>query len=745
MRTAIHCFLALLVVVVPAAPSQDFAGAEQAYLDAVRDRLSSESLSTADIEPARAAVDALAATGNAKALEIFTADANKLGERLFDLKKEHAGTIHDVEGRKEKLEGQTGSERKENEEQIKKDEARVTEIRGLVEPLEKIRDAIYEGLLEVTSKTADVDPEAAWGVLVAYFESDTELYYQLDQRVRQVEARLAATRQKILEENDAEKKSRLEKDEIELAAALEVESVKCDQIGALKDRRVATLADLFARLPKGRRSKEENAIKANLRPDVKWETRAVHVELLGRLPLDSALDDVLAVMKRAAKEHDDIEKELGPLREAYYKALTALNTSLVGGNGVVPTAVLTNKNQRESELRAVSKRGFGEARVLDSCVVALGAAVARLPADALDAAVDQVMNAVNKGRDVELRSRAVAGLGRVDSEKVRETLRKIARDEPDLSLRLAALDALAELGDDATVELCVTELLRSPEWRIRAAAIRTLVKIPRKNAIPALIQSVAVEVGRLVDDAEQALFALTGMAFNGDAALWKDWWQKNKDTFEIGGVGEAVAAASSEWKNAPGHVSFYGITTRSNRILFVIDRSGSMAEPVGDANTGPGAETKMAAAKQQLKAAVAGLQDGDLFNIVSYAVDVGRWEKKMQKSSTKVQKRVEKYIDKDVQAGGGTNIHDALMEAFRLAGIGAMDKAYDSNVDTIFFLTDGQPTVGEVQDPTEILRRVQEWNRLARVVVHAVGIGKDHDAAFLRRLASENGGQYTSR
>ena len=50
-----------------------------------------------------------------------------------------------------------------------------------------------------------------------------------------------------------------------------------------------------------------------------------------------------------------------------------------------------------------------------------------------------------------------------------------------------------------------------------------------------------------------------------------------------------------------------------------------------------------------------------------------------------------------------------------------------------------------MQNPEEILRRVREWNRLSRIVLHVVGVGKDHDAVFMRRLAEENGGQYTRR
>ena len=742
-------FLALaLVFFLPVSVvAQEFEELQGAYVDAVKDRFNATEWSQEELASARATVQALAECGNPRALDVLSVDGNKLAERLADLLKERNEALRQNERRREKLDKETGTARTELEDAIGKDEKRLVEIVAVLPSLEVIRDLLFEGVLTATERSAELAPEEAWSVLVAYFENDTTRFYKLDQRVRDLDARLAATREKITAEMDDDKKATLEKLETKLVAVLEVERVRFDQSGQLKDRRVKTLGKLFAELPKGMATKQQNELRARLKDDVPWPSRSISCELLGHLPVSSAVADLTTVMKRSAKNARDVEKDLVPLREKYQRALKALVTSLAGGGNTVPVSVLNNKNQTEAELKRVSERGYGESRVLESCVVGLGAAVSGREGKERKDGIAALLKLV-KERDPELRTRAVEAVGRVDTEETRGALRTLVSKEKDLRVRLAALDSLAELKDEATVELCITELLRSSEWRIRAAAMDALVAIPRKNAVPALIQSVAGEVGRLVDDAERSLLTLTGRTFNGDANLWKDWWQKNKETFEIGAAAVAVATAdggSTAWKNAPGKVSFYGIQTRSNRILFVIDRSGSMLEPVGKSVTGAGSTRKIDAAKAQLKSAIAGLEDGDLFNIISYSADVSRWQKRMVKMATRSRSKVERHIDKEIEANGGTNIHDALQEAFRLAGIGAMDKAYESNVDTIFFLTDGMPSVGEVQEPAEILRRVKEWNRLARVVLHTVGVGLDHDAAFLRRLAEENGGQYTSR
>lgn len=42
-------------------------------------------------------------------------------------------------------------------------------------------------------------------------------------------------------------------------------------------------------------------------------------------------------------------------------------------------------------------------------------------------------------------------------------------------------------------------------------------------------------------------------------------------------------------------------------------------------------------------------------------------------------------------------------------------------------------------------RRVGLLNASRGIVVHAIGIGEDHDKDFMRAIAEENGGEYHSR
>ena len=93
-----------------------------------------------------------------------------------------------------------------------------------------------------------------------------------------------------------------------------------------------------------------------------------------------------------------------------------------------------------------------------------------------------------------------------------------------------------------------------------------------------------------------------------------------------------------------------------------------------------------------------------------------------------------------------TNIYGALEAAFRIAGMGLEDKYYQPMVDTIYLLSDGAPTNQDRtnDDPERVLRAVRQWNRLGRMEINTIGL-KGHSASFMKKLALQNGGTYTSR
>ena len=68
-------------------------------------------------------------------------------------------------------------------------------------------------------------------------------------------------------------------------------------------------------------------------------------------------------------------------------------------------------------------------------------------------------------------------------------------------------------------------------------------------------------------------------------------------------------------------------------------------------------------------------------------------------------------------------------------------KALKRPLDTIYFLSDGRPSVGKLLEPDEILAEVRKHNEQYKLVIHAIAIG-DFQKGFLQQLAEENGGVF---
>ena len=82
-------------------------------------------------------------------------------------------------------------------------------------------------------------------------------------------------------------------------------------------------------------------------------------------------------------------------------------------------------------------------------------------------------------------------------------------------------------------------------------------------------------------------------------------------------------------------------------------------------------------------------------------------------------------------AAGGTNLYGSLEFAFE-----------DPDVDTIFLLSDGEPSVGDVIDPQLIREVVAERNETRGVVINTIAIGADLEV--LEWLAEDSGGTHVA-
>ncbi|MHC5079829.1 MAG: hypothetical protein ACYTHN_12465 [Planctomycetota bacterium] len=409
--------------------------------------------------------------------------------------------------------------------------------------------------------------------------------------------------------------------------------------------------------------------------------------------------------------------------------------------------------------------------------------------DAMAKCVSQVDHLVSKvitDGDWMVRMEGVQALAVIGTEPAVEAVKGVVLDK-DYKVRTEVLETALKKGYTGMADIFI-QALRDDWWQVRSVAIRAIREKKIYKAVEALIQALSVEDGRLTLDIDDALKVLTGKRYYGDADLWRRWWALNKEKFEkeiaAGKIPESAKAAEANGGGHKGPVattSFYGIKTASKRIIFVLDISGSMAEKTdikpgeplpGPKVTGKGSpggkdpsdrfkpkdDTKIEVAKCELKKAIANLSKDGVFNIVFYRHEVEVYKQSVFKASKGAKEAAYRFIDGQ-KAIGGTNIHDALKAAFQVVMpekgkgkafgdapevTGKGKKKTKGGVDTIFFLTDGKPTAGQVTEPQAILEAVKLWNGIRKIQIHTVGIG-DHDADFLQRLAEQNGGTYVKR
>ncbi|MBN2012056.1 VWA domain-containing protein [candidate division KSB1 bacterium] len=156
----------------------------------------------------------------------------------------------------------------------------------------------------------------------------------------------------------------------------------------------------------------------------------------------------------------------------------------------------------------------------------------------------------------------------------------------------------------------------------------------------------------------------------------------------------------------------------AKRIFFVIDRSGSMS---GE---------KIVQAKDALKFCVTNLNPSDYFNIIDFSSEITSFQSELLEATPANIQSALGYIS-TIDAGGGTNINDALQTALK----GFTD---ESTPNIIIFLTDGQPTVGETDNA--VIRNNVKTANTHGARLFSFGVGYDVNSTLLDQLAEENNG-----
>lgn len=185
----------------------------------------------------------------------------------------------------------------------------------------------------------------------------------------------------------------------------------------------------------------------------------------------------------------------------------------------------------------------------------------------------------------------------------------------------------------------------------------------------------------------------------------------------------SAASYSREKHLKPSH--YYGIEIYAKRVLFVLDRSGSMDTVIAG-------KTRMQRAKRELITAIEGLDQQCEFSVLVFDSDVRAWRDELVLATDANKQSAARFVEY-LSAGSTTNTYAALRRSLE----------FDDQLEAVFLLTDGEPTTGMVVQPPVILLDILRRNEVQNLTINTIAIAVDPlMASFLRKLAEPSHGEY---
>lgn len=339
---------------------------------------------------------------------------------------------------------------------------------------------------------------------------------------------------------------------------------------------------------------------------------------------------------------------------------------------------------------------------------------------------------------------------RAPASQVGKALLREAAHRKDAATRILALGWIGKEKPAAGLEIAA-DALEAREDAVKRAAVQALKALDDPHAVKPLIDALRDARGLVRIEIEDVLHHYTGESFLSSHAFWKKWWEEKGEAW--------LRSAAARERHGPrkvegGGTYFYGLRTESDRIVFVLDRSGSMQTPASAEERAAGdaeveGDTKIEAAKSQLVRSIQTLPKEARFNIVFYSDDVQSWKEPpaMLLATPENKEEAVEWV-KAIEAGGSTQLFDGLLRALEYADNFDEKKPEEGGCDTIFLMSDGSPTDMDSGQPLAAdaieaaWARVTEANRVFDCVIHTVGVGARHNRGLLQRIAKETGGTY---
>jgi len=317
---------------------------------------------------------------------------------------------------------------------------------------------------------------------------------------------------------------------------------------------------------------------------------------------------------------------------------------------------------------------------------------------------------------------AVTLLSRPDSPAGSETLEwlddKAAEGSRAAGLLWVAATEMTRRGDADAVRL----LVRISETKsfarnfsFRRGILAALISIRRPDAVAALVEILPSLSGEVRADVVAYLTAVSGKRHGLDTAGWAEWWRTSSATFQFH---DSIDVQAARILADDDVTSYYGIPLYADRVVFVIDTSGSMAG------------SRMDSAKRELMTAIGGLPETVAFTVVAFSDAPVAWRATLVPADEAAKRAASSFVA-ELVPGGLT------------ASFNAIEAAFTFDTEAIYFLSDGEPTTGKLVAPDAIVKVLAEANRSRRLSIYTIGIMPGESlTVFLKALAVANFGIY---
>ncbi len=497
--------------------------------------------------------------------------------------------------------------------------------------------------------------------------------------------------------------------------------------------------------------------------DRRWKDR-----ILGRRPsvgpTAKELDDTNPD-RPGAKERASIRTEMDlPTLASKIRSLQAINDPLTAGT-IVPILRTDSELVRETIVLVLSRttsklvKEWLRTEGLSGHKGVPRAYVARVIGNIGDReAGPELMKYVSDGFWLT-RAHVARALGLIGYEPAIPSLKQRAKDKSQ-KVRIAAFDALGRFGEKAgSAWRPVGDQVSASAWQVRSAAAECLGNLGQMAAVEPLIARMEIESGRIRQDIRKALKQITRDDLGNNPVHWRNWWEKEKER-----VGGGLPERGAKPKEPPkGEIrygnepTYYGLQVFSQGIGYVLDASSSMASTIKIDPTWirkqrrkyPPAAAKARLARNEIEASMRSLDPRVRFNLYFFRSTAYTWKKDMVPATqSNVNSAANRLASEEPRGSAtGTGFQTNYVDVFRLVLDVKKGKDLTGNFgdtpDTIFFLTDGEPTAGDMTDADVLASWFRELNRFARVKVNVITFGNlGVDAEFLKRLATENGGKF---